>query len=164
MISDRTSLPPSFFNPLPEPQTNVDQISHSSLRELGRFIVSGLVGSAVGFFTYQLIWFCLPDFPAQATAAWFISYHVAVVRQHWLHCRFTFQAMKGRFWSTFGRAYAAYAFGLVITTACHYLVSETLQLGGNIAWIACYAVAIVMNFPLLKHLVYRSPATHSKAP
>lgn len=122
--------------------------------ELTRFLISGVVGTAVGFVTYRLIWWLLPEFSYRTTAAWFINYNVAVARQHWLHCRFTFAAEKRGFWSTLPRAYMIYSIVLVVTTAFNAVLVGRFGFGPDLAWVCCYGLAMLINYPIVKRFIY----------
>lgn len=122
--------------------------------ELTRFLISGVVGTAIGFVTYRLIWWLLPDVPYRTTIAWFLNYNIAVARQHWLHCRFTFASQQKSFLRTLPRAYLIYSGVLIITTAFNALLVGLWGIGPDLAWVYCYGLAMLINYPIVKRYIY----------
>lgn len=129
----------------------------SRSQEMARFFVSGVVGTAFGFLTYRLVWWFLPEVEYRTTVAWVVNYNIAVARQHWLHCNYSFATQKTHFWSTLPRAYLVYATVLAVTTAFNALLVGRYHVGPDLAWAWCFALAMLINYPIVKKFIYTRP-------
>ena len=123
---------------------------------LGRFLLVGPFGHALGAAQYALLWRLNTLTSARAWTTWCASSVLGIAWIHAVHCRFTFaRPLRGTYLATLPRAYlvqgtSALAASLVVATLARH---ETLA--PLLPWAAGTLVASALNFLGLARLLGR---------
>jgi putative flippase GtrA len=123
------------------------------MSERARLIIVAIVGAAIGWLTYELVYFLNPlAAELRPTTSWLVAFTVGVARQHALHRRFTF-ASEAPYWASLGRAYRHYAGVAAIGSVLDYTLT-TLGVPHRLAWLACLAVTATFGVVFLRSNVF----------
>lgn len=120
--------------------------------QAARLLPVALVGAAMGWVTYELVYWVNPLHVLRAPTSWTLAFSVGVARQHALHRRFTFQS-DVPYWPSLGRAYRYY----VLVALVGAVLDAALTAAGvphRIAWLACFAVTATSGVLFMKSCVF----------
>ena len=130
--------------------------AYKTLPENIRLILTAIIGAAIGFVTYEIIYFFNPIEP-RASSSWFIAFLVDVLRQHALHRWLTFDT-KTHYWKSLIRAYIMYSGALITTTGLNYFLTKTLLIDHQLAWFICILIKALISLLFLKKYVFKKDA------
>ena len=153
-------------------EPNEPRLRHRYLRryhrlpEPVRVSITGILGTAVGWLTYELLYWLNPvNGEWRATTSWLIGFLIGVARQHGLHRWFTFTHYSP-YWKSLGRAYVFYAATTAITSAANYYLTAVLGLHHRLAYFICLTISGLMTLLFIKRFVFAaepSPGPRSDA-
>lgn len=130
-------------------------IKFRNLPEYVRMVVVALIGTIIGYVTYEIIFYLNPFHP-KATISWFLSYIITILRQHSLHRQFTFTTHKTPYWRSLMKAFVMYFSSLCLSSGLNYLMIEVLHINHRITWATCLIVTAFMSLFFLKKYVFKS--------
>lgn len=123
------------------------------VQEKLRMIIIALVGSLIGWLTYEIIYYVNPLTMYRASSSWFVEFVIGVTRQHALHRWFTFKHVVP-YWDSLVRAYFYYS-GCAITGAgLNYILTEVLNMHHRFAWGLCLLYTALISLFFLKRIVF----------
>ena len=115
-------------------------------------IVAG-VGLLASLITYEVI-FALNPLEPRASISWFLTFTIGVVRQHWLHRRWSF-TYYAPYWLSLRRACIADGGAAIVSTTLNWTLTAVWKVNHRIAWLACVLTVAALNYFLLKRYVFR---------
>lgn len=125
---------------------------------LGRFLLVGPFGHALGALQYTWLWNANPLTEARAWSTWCVSSALGIAWIHAVHCRFTFaRSLRGTYLATLPRAYLLQGTSAL---AASLLVAATGQLEHVpplVPWAAGTLVSSALNFLGLARLLGEPP-------
>jgi len=130
---------------------------YKQLPENLKIILTALIGAAIGFITYEIVYFINPISP-KASTSWIIAFIIDVARQHALHRWLTFNH-KTNYWKSLFRAYIMYSGSLLITTALNWTLTEILDFHYRLAWLICLLIKALISLVFLKKFVFKPETT-----
>ena len=119
----------------------------------GRLAVVALVGAAIGYITYELIYF-LVRWEPRSTISWTLAFIIGVVRQHYLHRRWTFQLFR-RPLGSLVRAFILYSGSATTGAAVNYTLVDLMGVNHRIAWFVCLLITATFSLVFLKSFVFK---------
>jgi putative flippase GtrA len=125
---------------------------YHAMPESFRIVGTALIGSAIGYITYLVVYLLNPIEP-RATTSWLIAFLVNVSRQHALHRLLTF-GHAGPYWPSLARAYVMYSGTALVTTALNWYLTVHHGVNHNLAWLACLALTGLISIVFLKRFVF----------
>jgi putative flippase GtrA len=129
---------------------------YRSMPESVRIVATALIGAAVGFVTYVLIYALNPLHP-RPTTSWFLAFLINIARQHALHRSLTFQH-SGPYWPSLRRAYVMYLGTAVATTALNWYLTIFRGFNHFATWLVCMALTAAISLLFLKRFVFKIEA------
>ena len=120
-----------------------------------RLVMTAVLGAAIGYITYEIIYFFNP-FPHRAPTSWLLAFMIGVLRQHALHRWLTF-TVQPPYWHSLGRAYVMYLGSAITTTALNGLLTGVLGINHRLAWLACILTTALISLLFLKRYVFHVP-------
>ncbi len=123
--------------------------------QLGRFVAVGLVSALVDFGVYQLLLLA----GTWAPVAKGISFVLGTTTAYLLNRRFTFNASRGgrgRFAGFVALYGTTFALNVGVNTLALALL-PAMPLRTTAAWVIAQGVATVVNFVMLRTVVFRAP-------
>ncbi|KAL0481940.1 bidirectional sugar transporter [Acrasis kona] len=114
-----------------------------------KFNLSGLVGTALFYFTYEMLYAQLKGVQYAPTIAWVVSYLMSIWWQFELYRWFVFD-IKGSYWKALWTTYVIYSGSLVASTIASYVMVDIMMLNHRTAWLVNSIVLGIMNYFLLK--------------
>lgn len=125
----------------------------SRLPEKLRIILIAMLGTTIGWVTYELVYFLNPVTEHKATISWAVSFMIDVFRQHGLHTLFTFNH-NFSYWNSLGRAYIYYPLTALVGMSANFLLNEHFEIHHRLAWLLCLMIIAGINIFLLKRIVF----------
>ena len=125
--------------------------------EFFRFAIVGLFGLSIGIMVYSLIYYINPLTNFRATTSWIFSSILAVLRQHFLHWKFTFGNEEINYFVSVLGAFKAYSLGISLSTLANFIIVEYYEFSHYVAWVASIIVAMCVNFFMLKKYSFNNP-------
>ena len=122
-------------------------------KTLLRFLIVGGTGTIIAWLLYNLLYLILPFNPKEVWA-YCIGFILAVIQQHALHRLYTFRSNDESYFQELGRAYAAYSFGMIISAALHYQLTQEVGIHHQYSWVISTGVSEMINFLCLKYFVF----------
>lgn len=126
------------------------------LGELIRFGLAGLVGVAVGYGIYELVYRVAVTVNHRETIAWATSYLIGVAIQHFMHRTMVFKAVKTSYWGSLGRTYVIYGTGAAVAGYLNFVLVDFTSWNHRIIWLATTGFVSIINYVALKMFAYRS--------
>ncbi len=121
---------------------------------LKKYLSVGVIGNAIGWIIYNLIYILNPYDWNKATTTWLVSYLIGVAQQHEMHRRWTFFDSEEKYISSLGKSYLAYSLGLVISTLVNFSLVNSLDVHIQISWFLSVVSSVVVNYIFLKRLAF----------
>ncbi len=118
-----------------------------------RIVSTALIGAAVGFITYLLI-YALNSLHPRSTTSWLLAFLINIARQHALHRSLTF-LHSGPYWPSLGRAYVMYSGAAVATTALNWYLTMIRGFDHYATWAVCMALTAAISLLFLKRFVFK---------
>ncbi len=125
---------------------------YRKLAENVRLILTALIGAAIGYVTYEIVFFVNP-FEPRAPVSWLVAFAISVPRQHALHRWLTFGEAYS-YWPSLARAYVFYTTVAAATTGADWFLVEALGWPHRLAWLACIGLTGLSSWLLLKRTVF----------
>ncbi|MFW6254904.1 MAG: hypothetical protein ACOC41_08250 [Chitinivibrionales bacterium] len=125
----------------------------SRLPEKLRIILIAMLGTAIGWITYEVVYFFIPVDEHKATISWAVSFVIDIFRQHGLHSIFTFNHSFS-YWNSLGRAYVYYPLTAIVGMTANFFLTEHFAINHRIAWLLCLIIIALINLFLLKKVVF----------
>jgi putative flippase GtrA len=126
---------------------------YHSMPEPVRIVATAIIGAAIGFITYLLIYALNPLHP-RSTTSWFLAFLINIARQHALHRSLTF-LRSGPYWPSLGRAYVMYSGTAAATTVLNWYLSRFRGFNHYATWAVCMALTAAISLLFLKRFVFR---------
>jgi hypothetical protein len=126
---------------------------YRSLPQPARIIGTAILGAAIGYVTYALIYAVNP-LPWRATTSWLAAFLVNVARQHALHRTLSFDA-SAHYGRSLRRAYVMYSGSAAATTSLNWYLTVVRGIGHQRAWFACLGLTGLISLLFLKRYVFR---------
>ena len=123
-------------------------------REVERVASVALFGTIVSWLTYELIFLVNPLEP-RATTSWFLTYAIAIVRQHHLHRVISFPGPKAHYAATFRRQLFVNVTLLSLGGGLNYVLVELAGMHHRLAWLICMGLVASSNYLSMKFFVFR---------
>jgi hypothetical protein len=117
-----------------------------------RLVATALIGAAIGFVTYSLI-YALNPLQSRSASSWFIAFLINIARQHALHRNLTFR-YSGPYWPSLGRAYVMYSGAAAATTAINWYLTTIQGLNHYVTWVICMGLTAAISLLFLKRFVF----------
>ena len=127
--------------------------AYKKLPENVRLILTAIIGAAIGFVTYQIIYYFNPFIP-RASSSWAMAFLVDVLRQHALHRWLTFD-IKTHYWKSLLRAYVMYLSAFVSTTGINWILTNKMLLNHQLVWLICILLKALISLIFLKRYVFK---------
>jgi len=118
-----------------------------------RLVSTAVLGAAIGWLTYELLYRLNPFEAYRATTSWFLGFVIGVARQHALHRTLTF-THETPYWRSLGRAYLFYSVSAVLGAFTNYYLTAVLGLHHRAAWLICLVITAGISLLCLKRLVF----------
>ena len=118
-----------------------------------RMVIVAIVGSCVGWLTYELIYYVNPFSAFRASSSWLIEFLIGVARQHAFHRWFTFTHHVS-YWKSLGRAYMFYSVSAGVGAGIDFVLTEHLHVNHRLAWGICLIVTALISLFALKKIVF----------
>jgi hypothetical protein len=125
------------------------------LSEKKRMVLVAVGGAAIGWITYELIYFINPITEYRATTSWLIHFTIGVARQHGLHRWLTFTE-KTPYWMGLGKAYMFYSAAAICGGIANYILTEVFHINHHLAWACCLGMTASLSLLFLKKIVFTS--------
>jgi len=127
--------------------------AYKKLPENTRLVLTAIIGAAIGFVTYQIIYSVNPLKP-RASSSWALAFLVDVIRQHALHRWLTFD-IKSHYWRSLLRAYIMYLSAFISTTGLNWILTNKMLINHQLAWLICILVKAGISLIFLKKYVFK---------
>lgn len=131
------------------------------VHQMARFVVIGVLAAGVDFGSYQLIL----HFGVWSALARACSFILGTTTAYLLNRRFTFRATGGG--ATVARFVALYATTFFVTVGVNALALHILsgwKWSVTVSWVISQGTATVINFIMLRLVVFRAPAIAPVSP
>ena len=116
-------------------------------------MLTAVLGAAIGWLTYEVIYWFNPFDAYRATTSWFVGFVLGVARQHALHRTLTF-TQKSLYWSSLGKAYLFYSISALLGACANYYLTSVLGLHHRLVWLICLGITASISLLFLKRLVF----------
>jgi putative flippase GtrA len=120
--------------------------------QTARLVAVALLGAAIGWVTYELVFWLYPLRRLRAPASWMLAFVVGVARQHALHRRLTFRS-DAAYWPSLARAYRYYGVVALVGGALDAALT-TAGVPHRVAWLLCLAVTAAAGVLFLERHVF----------
>ncbi|MBT3250753.1 MAG: hypothetical protein HN729_07700 [Candidatus Marinimicrobia bacterium] len=117
-----------------------------------RMMLTAVFGAAIGFATYEIIYYFNP-MDNKATTSWIIAFTLGVARQHGLHRLITFEHYSP-YWRSLGRAYIMYSASAFIGSTVNYMLVQNFDIHHRMAWLCCLGITASISLIFLKKHVF----------
>jgi hypothetical protein len=119
-----------------------------------RMLIIAIIGSLIGWITYEIIYSINPLRSCRASSSWLLEFIIGTARQHALHRFFTFTHYVP-YWSSLVRAYIYYSTTACIGAGFNFTLTELLHVHHRIAWATCLIVTAIISLCYLKKIVFK---------
>ena len=133
----------------------------TSKKELHSFLLVGLSGNFISWIVYSIIYSLLTIENFKPTLSWLGSFHFGVVLQHYLHRRFTFQALMDDYFISLRKTYFSYIGVFIFGLMMNYYFNEILGLYHHISWVMTLVATVPASFFLLKVYAFKKMDSNS---
>jgi len=117
-----------------------------------RLVIVAVLGAAIGYITYEIIYFFVRWEP-RSTLSWTLAFLIGVIRQHYLHRRWTFQLFQ-RPPGSLMRAFILYSGSATTGAAANYVLVNLLGIHHRVAWLVCLLITATFSLIFLKSFVF----------
>jgi putative flippase GtrA len=136
--------------------------SPSSRKQVGRFVIVGLVNTAVAFAAFRVTFRLLQGMRGAPAAAQIVSYAVGILCSFALNRRWTFRSDLAA-GPEFARFVASQLAMLTVSGGGLELTIEGLGLPATPSWVLTTGLVAGVNFLLLRHWVFRARGATASA-
>lgn len=118
-----------------------------------RLATVAIGGAVLGWLTYEAIYMFNPLRTQRATTSWLLSFCLGVLRQHYLHGKYTFAGVSPMKHGL-ARAYAFYGTVALLGAGINEALTVGVGISHRAAWLVCLCVTTTCSWTLLAPLVY----------
>lgn len=122
-----------------------------------RLALVGLIGAAITYAIYEIVYALAPIDGGRATASWTVAAAIGAFTQHHLHRRITFATEARDYASSLWRAVLVEAAVIAFAAGINLWLTETLGLRHRLAWLASQATLFATKYAAMRFFVFRPP-------